>query len=177
MDFFVESKLQIVFASARPYLSCMRRSLAGLLVTSVLAVNLSAVAASGSLLKVLPEFLDLKGRNSLSPSLYERDVYQVTLREHPERRSGIRFYIQWKAKEPAWESLQARVELRGVPEGKLPRRVVLERPVPNPGGAFSHWTEITLNGQEYQQFGTVTAWRVTLWQGQTLIGQQQSFLW
>ena len=155
----------------------MRRLWAGLLIAGVLAVNPSLVSAVGGLLKVLPEFLDLKGRNSLSPSLYERDVYQVTLRDHPERRSGIRFYIEWKSKKPVWEPLLARVELRGIAEGKLPRQLVLERAVPNPGGALSHWTDITLGGEEYKKFGAVTAWRVTLWEGQTLIGRQQSFLW
>jgi hypothetical protein len=155
----------------------MRRFLASLVIMGILGANLPVVAASSSLIKVLPEFLDLKGRNSLSPSLYERDVYQVTLREHPERRSGIRFYIQWKTRKPAWEPLLARVELRGIAEGKLPRQRILEREVPNPGGALSHWTEITLSGEEYKKFGSITAWRVTLWEGQTLIGQQQSFLW
>ena len=135
------------------------------------------IAATGSLLKVLPEFLDLKGRNSLSPSLYERDVYQATLREHPDRRSGMRFYIQWKAREPVWEPLLVRLELRGIAQGNLPRRLTLERAVPNPGGALSHWVDITLSGDAYKDFGSVTAWRVTLWEGQKLIGRQQSFLW
>ena len=155
----------------------MRQFLAGLWIASFLAANHPAFAATGALLKVLPEFLDLKGRNSLSPSLYERDVYQVTLREHPERRSGIRFYIQWKSPKPVWEPMLARVELRGIAEGNLPRRLTLERSVANPGGALSHWTDITLSGDAYKSFGSVTGWRVTLWEGQKLVGQQQSFLW
>src|ERR1700694_2385281 len=109
----------------------MKQSLAGLALCCVLAMGLPAGAATGSLGKVLPEVLDLKGRNSLSPSLYERDVYQVTLRDHPERRSGIRFYIQWKSKKPMWEPLLARVELRGIAEGKVPRQFVLEQNVTN----------------------------------------------
>jgi hypothetical protein len=168
---------QIVFYRSGRYLSFMRKSLAGLVIACAMAVNLPIEAATSSLLKVLPEFLDLKGRNSLSPSLYERDVYQVMLRDHPERRSGIRFYIEWKSKKPVWEPLLARVELRGIAEGKAPRQFFLERAVPNPGGALSHWTDITLGGEDYKNFGSVTAWRVTLWEGQTLIGQQQSFLW
>jgi hypothetical protein len=144
---------------------------------SALVVSFSAAAATSSLIKVLPEFLDLKGRNSLTPSLYERDAYQVTLREHPERRSGIRFYIQWKSKKPVWEPLLARVELRGIAEGKLPRQTVLEQHVPNPGGSLTHWTAITLDGEAYKTFGSVTAWRVTLWEGRSLIGKEQSFLW
>jgi hypothetical protein len=155
----------------------MRLLLTSVCIAGVLAANSPALAASGSLLKVLPEFLDLKGRNSLTPSLYERDVYQATLREHPEQRSGIRYYIEWRLKRPAWEPLLARVELRGIAEGKVSRQLVLERSVPNPGGIFSHWTDITLTGDQYRAFGTVTAWRVTLWEGQKLIGQEQSFLW
>jgi hypothetical protein len=155
----------------------MSRYLAMLVVGVVLGCGYSAAYAGGGVLKVLPEYLDLKGRNSLSPSLYERDVYQVTLRQHPERRSGIRFYIQWKTPKPAWEPLLARVELRGVTEGRSPRQTVLEQPLTNPGGRSSHWHEVTLNGEAYKNFGAITAWRVTLWEGQKLIGQQQSFLW
>jgi hypothetical protein len=151
---------------------------ARMLVMGVLvACGCSAAYGSGAVLKVLPEYLDLKGRNSLSPSLYERDVYQVSLREHRERRSGIRFYVQWKTGKPSWEPLLARVELRGVTEGRSPRQTVLEEPLTNRGGHSSHWHELTLNGEAYKNFGAITAWRVTLWEGQKLIGQQQSFLW
>jgi hypothetical protein len=165
-----------VLGPAGDYLIGVRHFAAALLVTGFLIAKSSAVAG-GSLVKVLPEYLDLKGRNSLSPSLYERDVYQVSLREHPEKRSGLRFYIQWRSKNPVWESLLARVELRGISEGKVPRRFVLERTVPNPGGASSHWTDLIFSGDAYQKFGAVTAWRVTIWEGQTLIGREQSFLW
>lgn len=154
------------------------RPLLRILIWAALFTLATPVAqAGGGVVKVLPQFLDLKGRNSLSPSLYERDVYQVSLRDHPERRSGIRFYIQWKTKKPAWEPLLLRVELRGITEGRLPRQTVLEQPLTNLGGQHSHWTEITLSGGAYKNFGAVTAWRVTLWEGQTLIGQEQSFLW
>lgn len=167
----------IVLRRAADYLIGVRTALFNLLIAGALATCSPALAGSGSLIKVLPEYLDLKGRNSLSPSLYERDVYQVKLRDHPELRSAIRFYIQWKSKKPLWDSLLARVELRGITEGKVPRRLVLERTVPNRGGHWSHWTDLTLSGQAYQKFGAVTAWRVTIWEGQKLIGREQSFLW
>jgi len=32
-------------------------------------------------------------------------------------------------------------------------------------------------GEEYQKFGELVAWRVTLWDGDTVIGQEKSFLW
>lgn len=137
----------------------------------------SSIALGDGIIKVLPEFLDLKGRNALSPSLYERDAYQLSLREHPERRSGIRFYVQWKAPKPAWDPLLVRVEFRGIAEGRLARQASLEQPLTNRGGLSSHWVELTLDGEAYKSFGTVTAWRVTLWEGQTLVGRQQSFLW
>lgn len=164
-------------------MSCSRnevillRFVSRLAVAGALCFACGAHAATGRLVKVLPEFLDLKGRNSLSPSLYERDVYQATLRDHPERRSALRFYIQWKTKGPVWEPLTVRVEIRGNAEGNLPKQLVLEQPVENPGGSFSHWTSVTLSRDEYKKIGSVTAWRVTFWEGKTLLGLQQSYLW
>ena len=154
----------------------MRRSFIWLSLVGWLAVALSAQAATGRVIKVLPQFLDLKGRNSLTPSLYERDVYQAFLREHTNQCSGMRFYVQWKAKGQPAAPLKLRVELRGVARGDYPKQLVLEKPV-EPGGWFSHWTEIDLVGEEYKDFGQVTAWRVTLWEGTRLLGEQKSFLW
>jgi hypothetical protein len=33
------------------------------------------------------------------------------------------------------------------------------------------------DGDAYKQFGEVTAWRVSLWSGDQLLGEQKSFLW
>ena len=133
----------------------MSRVLRILIAVAGLALG-SSVALGSGIIKVLPEFLDLKGRNALSPSLYERDVYQLTLREHPERRSGIRFYVQWKAPKAAWEPLLVRVELRGIAEGRLPRQTSLEQPLPNRGSASSHWVELTLNGAGLQELSELS---------------------
>ncbi|HWX21532.1 MAG TPA: hypothetical protein VN578_16645 [Candidatus Binatia bacterium] len=153
----------------------MRPTLAWLILLW-LALPLPAEAATGRVLKVLPQFLDLKGRNSLSPSLYERDAYQAVLRAHPERRSAMRFNVQWKTKGPVWDPLKVRVEMRGIVEGNLPKQLILEEPA-QPGGWFSHWTGLTLTSQQYKTLGEVTAWRVTLWEGEQLLGEQKSFLW
>lgn len=155
----------------------MRWSLICLLGVGWLASALPAHAGSGRVLKVLPEFLDQKGRASLSPSLYERDAYQAQLRTHPDQRSGIRFFIQWKTKGGIWEPLKVRLELRGAATGALPKQLVLDLPVENIGTWFSRWTDITLSGEDYKQFGGVTAWRATLWEGNRVLGGQQSFLW
>jgi hypothetical protein len=158
-------------------LSGMRRLWIWFYLVVLMAAAGPASASTGNVIKVLPEFLDLKGRNSLSPSLYERDAYQVILREHPDQRSGIRFYVHWKTKGAPWAPLKLRLELRGSAEGNLPKRLTLDQALLNPGGLFGRWTGVTLNGEDYKKFGAVVAWRVTLWEGETLLGEQRSFLW
>jgi len=153
----------------------MRRILIWLPVICWLAA-LPSHAATGRVLKVLPHFLDLKGRHAVSPSLYDRDAYQAFLREHAEKRSGIRFDVEWKTRGPVWDPLKLRVELRGIAEGNLPRQLILEEPV-KPGGWLNHWTPVALEGDDYKKFGEVTAWRVTLWEADQLLGEQKSFLW
>jgi hypothetical protein len=155
----------------------MRWPLLFLLSFCWLGTPLAAAGATGRVIKVLPEYLDAKGRSSLAPSLYERDAYQAILRENPSKRAGLRFYIQWKTKGPVWEPLKVRIQVRGPAQGNLPRELVLEKPVENKGGWFSHWAEVTLTAKEYHDFGGLAAWRVTLWEGRTLLGQQQSFMW
>jgi hypothetical protein len=142
----------------------------------VLGAGSTAQASGGRVLKVLPEFLDGEGRHARTPSLYDRDAYQAYLRSNPAKRSALRFYVQWKANVPESEALKMRVELRGVARGNLPKELTLEQTV-RQRHWFSHWAELTLGGDEFQQFGEVTAWRVTLWDGDWLLSEQKSFLW
>jgi len=141
----------------------------------LLLAALTAPAATGAVVKVLPHFLDLEGRHSVSPSLYDRDAYQAQLRQHPEQRSGIRFDILWRGRSRTRETAQLRVELRGAAKGNLPSESKLETDVVITG--TSHWAALKLDGESYKKFGEVTAWRVTLWSGDQLIGEQKSFLW
>src|SRR5438270_2848219 len=127
----------------------MRRFFSAMVVLCSLASALQSFGATGRVIKVLPHFLDLQGRAALSPSLYDRDAYQVILGEHPEKRSGIRFDMQWKTKGPAWSELKLRVELRGIAEGNSPKQMVLEREL-EAAGWFSHWTSMTLTREEYK---------------------------
>jgi hypothetical protein len=147
-----------------------------ILISTLAAFCPEAPAATGKVIKVLPHFLDLQGRHTLTPSLYDRDAYQARLREHPEQRSGIRFDVQWKSKGAAWSPLVLRVELRGIVEGDAPKEMILEEPAEGRTW-FNHWTKLVLDGEDYRKFGEVTAWRATLWEGETLIGEQKSFLW
>ncbi len=154
----------------------MRRSLIWLVLGGWLAGVVGASAATGRVIKVLPQFLDLKGRNSLSPSLYERDVYQAHLRDYTNECSGMQFLVQWKCKGEPAAPLSVHLELRGAARGDFPKQLVLEKAV-KPGGWFSHWAVLTLVGPGYKEFGRVTAWRATLWEGKRLLGEQKSFLW
>jgi hypothetical protein len=141
----------------------------------LLATLMSGSAATGRVEKVLPHFLDREGRHSLSPSLYDRDAYQAQLRQHPELRSGIRFDILWRGRSATKEKARLQVEMRGTAKGNLPSETKLETEVIITG--TSHWAELKLAGEDYKKFGEVTAWRVTLWTGDQMIGEQKSFLW
>jgi hypothetical protein len=154
----------------------------------MLALALPCGAATGRVIKVLPFYLDLQGRHTRSPSLFERDVYQAYLLQNPEKRSGMMYDVHWKTKGPTAAPLRLQVELRGIAEGNLPTQAVLEQAVPSGGqkrsarllrlaGLSPHWTGLILSGQKYKQIGAVTAWRATLWEGDRLLGEQRSFLW
>jgi hypothetical protein len=153
----------------------MRRSCVLIIASLLIAGTFAAPAATGKVVKVLPHFLDLKGRHTLSPSLYDRDAYQAELRKHPEKRSGLRFDIQWRGRSSTNATGVLRLELRGTAQGGLPRETKLETTVPITGSG--HWTALTLAGADYKEFGEVTAWHATLWVGEELLGEQKSFLW
>jgi hypothetical protein len=149
------------------------------LMTLFLLISLSAACASdavtGRVVKMLPLFLDLKGRDAVSPSLYDRDAYQFYLRQHTNEVSAIRFDVLWSASNAKDAKLKLRLELRGVGPDNLPRQTTLEQTVtPH---FFRHWTSFTIAGDDYKKFGEVTSWRVTLWSENGMFAEQKSFLW
>ncbi len=129
-----------------------------------------AQAESAKVLKVLPHFLDLKGRASVSPSLFDRDAYQQELRTAPTNRSALRFDVQWKAR--GFDALTLRIDAKG---GKLTKPITLEQPVKP--GIFRKWTSIPLGGTNYESFGELISWRATLLDGTNVVAEQKSFLW
>ena len=132
-------------------------------------------AAAGRVIKVLPLLLDLQGHDAISPSLFDRDAYQAWLRQHTNEISAIRFDVLWKASNAGGAKLILRAELRGIGEHGLPQQKVLEQEV-HPK-FFRSWTSLTLGGDDRKHFGSLVAWRVTLWNGGQLLGEQKSFLW
>lgn len=131
------------------------------------------LAAEARIVKVLPHLLDAQGRNALAPSLFERDAYQLHLRQHPEEISALRFDVQYKA--PAKNQLILRIELRGskMPTGKSR---VFETDV-KPRRMFSSWGQLHLEKKLCEEIGQIQAWRATLRDGDTEIAELKSFLW
>jgi hypothetical protein len=144
-------------------------------ILAVLAFALVANAEPARVIKVLPHFLDLKGRASLNPSLFDRDAYQAELRGAPAKRSALRFDVQWKAPYYAYDALRLRIEAKGG-KGKEPKLITLEEPV-KPTTLFSTWTAVTFSGEDYQNLGELISWRATLLNGTNVVAEQKSFLW
>jgi hypothetical protein len=146
-----------------------------LLILALLLIAPLVRAGEGRVIKVLPQLLDSKGRHALSPSLYERDAYQLILRRSPAKQAGLRLAIQWKARNVDWTRLSLRAEMRGLTNNTL-HEITLEEPLKK-AGRFSHWTEVKIEGAPFHDFGKLVAWRVTLLEGDQQLGQLQSFLW
>lgn len=129
------------------------------------------------IVKVLPQYLDEQGRNSKTPTLLERDVYQAQLRRMPERCSGLQFAVHWYPggiRHP----LTLRVELIGLSGSNQPVSLTIERTVrPGRFAALGCWDYVNVSSEEFQSLGTLTAWRVSLYSDRQLLAQEQSFLW
>jgi hypothetical protein len=153
----------------------MRALLIFLVSLGLVAAAHAVDAVTGKVVKVLPFFLDQQGRDSTSPSLFDRDAYQAYLREHTNEVSTIRFDVLWKADKSPAEKIKIIVELRGVGANGVPKLKTIETDVVP--GTFRKWTEVPLTGDDYKNFGAIVAWRVTLWDGGRMLGEQKSFLW
>jgi len=134
-----------------------RRALSAAVLGLALCLTLPVFASTGKVIKVLPQFMDLKGRHALSPSLYDRDAYQAQLRANPLERSGLRFDVHWKSKGRPLGALKLRLEVRGVSRGNFPKEMSFEKQVPS-GSWFSSWTNFRITDQPYRELGEVTSW-------------------
>jgi len=153
----------------------MRRFLMMLLLLLTVLPAFGDGVEKGRIVKMLPLFLNAKGHDAISPSLYDRDAYQAYLRQHTNEISAIRFDVLWQVESPAAAKYKLRIELRGIgPDGK-PTRSTLEVEAPPP--LLRRWHSLVLGGADYRSFGELVAWRATLWHGDQLLSEQKSFLW
>jgi hypothetical protein len=146
-----------------------------LICAGLLGAGSNLEAATNRIIKVLPHFLDLLGRQSLSPSLYERDAYQARLRANSDQRSALQFDVQWKAKVKDTTRLKLRLEARGSKSNVIDPLVVEKSTLPK--GRFSNWSAIKLDNKTYEQLGDIVSWRISLWEGDRLLAEEKSFLW
>lgn len=144
-----------------------------LLLLALMLTIPAAHAGSAKVLKVLPHYLDERGRMALNPSLYARDAYQAYLRQNPDKRSGVKFDVNWRGR--SLGELKLRLELRGA-RGQAPTAATLEETVGS-SGWFSKWATLRFTDEQWKAFGELTAWRATLWSGDQLVAEQKSFLW
>lgn len=154
----------------------MRRYAAIFAGLSLLLSTSVAWASEGEVSKVLSQFLDKKGRQSLAPSLYERDAYQAYLRKTPTKRGAVRLVIEYRAKDLDWEKTKLRAELRGVVTNSI-HTATFEIPIKKKTGWFGGWADVTISGDQYKKFGDLIAWRVTLWEGDKQLSEKYSFMW
>ena len=131
-------------------------------------------ADEARVVKVLTHLVDAQDRTALAPSLYERDAYQLHLRNNTNLISGMRFEVQFKASRKEGPVL-VRVEARGSKSG-LGNAQVFETEV-LPERFFSTWARLRLDKPQTEALGTVVAWRASLWRNGQLLAEQQSFLW
>ena len=129
----------------------------------------TAAHAEAKISKVLPHWLDKKGRHTLSPSLFERDAYQAQLRANPDQRSGIRFDVKWSGSS---SELKLMVELQ-IADAAKP--VVLSQPLK--AGRRGGWSAVTLDGERFKSLGKIVAWRASLLEGDKTLAERKSFLW
>ncbi len=133
-------------------------------------ISTTDAARPGKISKVLPHWLDLQGRHTLSPSLLERDAYQAKLRADRTLCSGIRFDVKWAKNTSGTVKLQ--LELRVTREAKPIVRELAVKPSRRGG-----WDAVTLDGDAFRAIGKIIAWRVRLLDGEIELAERRSFLW
>ena len=127
----------------------------------------------GTIVKVLPHYLDAEDRHSNGPSLLNRDVYQIKLRDEPELINALRFDIKWRVDDPDVKIVRLRVQVRSSKAG-VPTQV-FEQQIKPGGGA--NWTGVLVSAEEYRKIGKMESWRATLLVGDKVLAEQKSFLW
>ena len=122
------------------------------------------------ILKVLPHYLDEKGRHTDGSTLLHRDSYQKKLRNNPHLARSMRYDINWHGV----GEVTFRLELRSNKSGLQP--ITLEQTVDS-GVGPRHWSSIEIAHDKYLEFGQPYSWRVSLLRGEEILDQDQSFLW
>ena len=154
----------------------MRSTLLSLIALFALSCVVLTADAQPVIKKTLRHYLDAEGRHTKSPSLLDRDAYQVYLREHPEEISGLRFDVQLRLSKKEEIPLTLKIEVRhgkGTEIGLFTKKspVVLKK------RRRSQWTNLIIDADAYKEIGEIIAWRISLWNGAIELSHKESFLW
>ena len=123
-----------------------------------------------NIVKVLPHYLDASGNHSDGPTLLHRDVYQNKLRKNSDLVRAVRYDVNWQGT----GTVTVRLEIRSTKTGV--ETMIIER-VETASDRRKHWTPILIDAATYKTFGQPESWRISLWRGETQVGEQKSFLW
>jgi hypothetical protein len=132
-----------------------------------------AGAAEGGIIKVLPHYLDTKGRHANGPSLLHRDIYQRFLRDNPGKIRALRFDIKWRGTGLDPQTAKLRVEVRSSKAG-VPVKIFEQTLKP---GRRAQWTAVLIKADDYKKLGKMESWRATLVGGGQVLAEEKSFLW
>ena len=135
-----------------------------------------ALGASTEILKVLPHWLDQQGRHTVSPSLFERDAYQLHLKYHREEVSTIRFDVNWRLKERGLQGCMLHLEARfGSKEGiqTLEQKTLIKAGKRRKKG----WSDLRIPKASVDFQSNLIAWRVRVMRGDEVLATRTSFLW
>ena len=132
-------------------------------------------AGAPRIVKVFPLRIDSKNRTALTPSLFDRDAYQAFLRKNPKQCTGMVFKVQSKVPAGSPTSLTAKLEVRGEKAGDQTSFTAEKRLERDKFG--STWFQFDVTGEAWGRLKGVSAWRISLFDGEKLVSEQKSFLW
>jgi hypothetical protein len=92
--------------------------------------------------------------------------------EDTAAREGYYYTVMWKVADRSQPATLRMEYLRGsTGSKKYVKEVIIEAP------RRSNTTELAIVGDEYKDLGQITAWRISLVQGKTILAGEQSYLW
>jgi hypothetical protein len=160
-----------------------RRSVAAILSLSLIVTLLTSACSTP------PRVLDVSSRTRLqtvdaADAQLFVDDRASRIKYLPQDLSAAdqreEFYVRWNpgppsSPGPAFRPGPATVNLVKFEYRQLAKPATIFEQTYDPHGEAAHLFQI--RGEEFRAGGTVSAWRVSLWNGDQLLAEKQSFLW
>ncbi len=115
---------------------------------------------------------------------YETDVvgnlkgeasYQYSLRHEPNRQSGGRFHIKWRAPKGSTQ-VRLVLDVRGLTPANETVRDTLSESFADMDG-WAEWTTLDIKERQFKRLGEIMAWRVTIYSGDRVMAELPSGNW